>query len=1030
MKNAVLFLVVIVTMIMTTASGARETESSREAEKLRMKALSGPAYPDPGNGRTVATQRAASADTTWLGYWSFDGAGGGCDSQGWVSADITEQIGEFFHVDDFAGLGGGSFGRLNPLEGDQSLWCGARPVATGPLCGYAALPGYGNNWTQRFCTVSCLDVEGDVTFDYLISWDTEWGYDFINVEFKNCDAEWPTSSGGYYGGGGTGLDGIGEPQFRSVPHADSLHSGQVHVSIVFRSDGAWSDQDGLWDTDGALIVDSLSVSDSTGIVLGVEDFEDETVGDTGSNDWVSCNEPGFGDFAAVYSGLTVLQEDLCNYDVSCLWTFFDGSTETYACGGFPAQPAVPKGNQRGQYIWNEVWSPAFPWTGWGSTAELAFDAYMDLPLDNLVFFVWHVRSIVDGCAGFWDDFGFVYYGGDGEWQKRVFPIGSFIDPAATDIQVALGTWDMCQFWCGVYGTGNCHSHAPMFDNVSVYRVNTQGPVWANRDIDLFQDNFATDGTLTGTVRADMANNTNNWGSSHNIIPGDSMVVEVNDPDYGLRLDPYTGTRSAVYAYVSVLPPNQPGKTGSHLTDDDLRWPVVDSLTWAGDTWYVVRADSILTSGGYYAPQNQFAIDLNDNLFTPGDTIRFFFRADSDAPSTDVTYWTRSTGTTADMYRAISNAMEFTCLPAGGFLRGGDILYVDQYDGYGGQQYFDTAFQILGLEGRVDRYDTRGPTSIAGNSPGGRVKNVVQQIGGAYRRIIWDSGSMTLGTIGDATSRPSYADDGTVLYQFLENLGTSGGLYLSGDNLPSELLGLSGDAGLLRNKYTSYAVSADDHGQAGFAVSPLVVGRPGSMFAHAFGPDTLVAYGGCPTLKSFDVLSPTGNSVGHAGYDGSLAPNHAAVVAQTTINPNSQHVGLVLSGFSFASIRDNRPGAIPARAEHLNDILTWLSGVQATPTDAAATVSFNGLDQNYPNPFNPATTIRYQVARTGPVSLKVYNVSGQLVRTLVDGRVDAGVLHEARWQGVNDAGQSVSSGVYFYKLVAGDFVETRKMVLLK
>ena len=94
------------------------------------------------------------------------------------------------------------------------------------------------------------------------------------------------------------------------------------------------------------------------------------------------------------------------------------------------------------------------------------------------------------------------------------------------------------------------------------------------------------------------------------------------------------------------------------------------------------------------------------------------------------------------------------------------------------------------------------------------------------------------------------------------------------------------------------------------------------------------------------------------------------------------------------------------------------------------MTFNELKQNRPNPFNPTTTIDFQVKHTGHVSLKIYNVAGQLVRTLVDEQVSAGAIHTAQWKGINDAGQSVSSGVYFYKLVTNDFTMTKKMVLLK
>jgi hypothetical protein len=89
-----------------------------------------------------------------------------------------------------------------------------------------------------------------------------------------------------------------------------------------------------------------------------------------------------------------------------------------------------------------------------------------------------------------------------------------------------------------------------------------------------------------------------------------------------------------------------------------------------------------------------------------------------------------------------------------------------------------------------------------------------------------------------------------------------------------------------------------------------------------------------------------------------------------------------------------------------------------------------LFQNEPNPFNPSTTIRFDVARDGGhVSLRVYDIRGALVRTLVDGRLEAGRT-SARWDGRDDAGQLLATGIYLYRLEASEFSETRKMLLLK
>lgn len=88
-----------------------------------------------------------------------------------------------------------------------------------------------------------------------------------------------------------------------------------------------------------------------------------------------------------------------------------------------------------------------------------------------------------------------------------------------------------------------------------------------------------------------------------------------------------------------------------------------------------------------------------------------------------------------------------------------------------------------------------------------------------------------------------------------------------------------------------------------------------------------------------------------------------------------------------------------------------------------------LSPNYPNPFNPSTTIRFELPRAVPVNLTVYNLLGQRVRTLLDAEKAPGV-YTAVWDGRDEFGKSVSTGVYFYRLQAGDFVQTRKMLLVK
>jgi hypothetical protein len=98
------------------------------------------------------------------------------------------------------------------------------------------------------------------------------------------------------------------------------------------------------------------------------------------------------------------------------------------------------------------------------------------------------------------------------------------------------------------------------------------------------------------------------------------------------------------------------------------------------------------------------------------------------------------------------------------------------------------------------------------------------------------------------------------------------------------------------------------------------------------------------------------------------------------------------------------------------------------TEEVPVVPF-ALEQNYPNPFNPVTTITFSVPERGRAVLNVYNVKGELVRTLVDDVVAAGDV-SVTWDATDRFGRQISSGVYFYRLIVGDLEMSRKMILLR
>ncbi|HID39029.1 MAG TPA: T9SS type A sorting domain-containing protein, partial [Calditrichaeota bacterium] len=88
-----------------------------------------------------------------------------------------------------------------------------------------------------------------------------------------------------------------------------------------------------------------------------------------------------------------------------------------------------------------------------------------------------------------------------------------------------------------------------------------------------------------------------------------------------------------------------------------------------------------------------------------------------------------------------------------------------------------------------------------------------------------------------------------------------------------------------------------------------------------------------------------------------------------------------------------------------------------------------LSQNYPNPFNPTTTINYTLSKADHVTLTIFNMLGQKVKVLVNEQQATG-LHRAEWDGTNEAGNIMSSGIYYYQLKNSSTCITKKMVLMK
>ncbi len=964
--------------------------------------------------------------------------------QGWTQIDNTAQMNTFTRVEDFAGLGGGSYGRLVPIEGTKSLWFGARQGSGQVYCNWPlGSAGYGNGWHQKVYAHIVTGIEyGDtatVTVSYHLVCDTEEGHDVLTV----CHDD---HSG----------DCIVLAEYSGVVDTIASHTFDYYTMCFnfyfkFRSDQTISDEDGGIDTDGGAILDSIRVYIETEVdsfEQNYEDFESFESGEAPSGYWYWSPEYGYGN----YSGLTnnLVELDPCNENFATVLVFFLGSPVPAPNYPFPGLFSTPfcqgQGGINDPCQDEMVVSPWLDLQRYSSNCDknqnsdippgelgdmggymLSYSVYLDNPVENLVFHTWKVRNIEGGCPGRWLSEPLVrYYGDNGLWYRFEHDISSYV--TLDSIQVAVGVVDMCSVWYGIYGDCAEHTPAPWFDNIKVTRYKTVGPQWAYQGADLFQDNFPSTDDIESYVRADMAADISP-PSYPDIVPGDSVVVSCWAPNAG-GLDTLGTGEARVYLHCNVhflgtdgkpdlFGPQLEGSYGSYVSDD-------------GD-WTVLLCEQAWTSVGTVAP-DKYCVDLNDSLFTRGYAIEYYFKAyDLDGISSTLPAETEAVP--PDPCLSGRYRFEFTCLPTARIVP--HLLFVDDFDGRVTpeglvQTYYDpTTVAIVATgEPMPDRYDINQPSAMAGNGLGSRAR--LAHFHTFYSEIMWDSGDLSEGTLVSSENSTDKSDDIGFLLEYLDTLPWDGrhGLMVMGDNVASDISGYTDGQILLADWFGASLVDPSYYmmtgGDNGGVVIPLVSGLSGGQFdGHIF-----YIYGGCPEIAHFDVLATTGVGIPGLVYPEYGGEQYYAGVWAECENSLGYQVNTQWYGFSFMRIRNAVNGTL-ARNKFLNRAWRGIfhgpgNNEDLTDDEVPAVTALAGV---YPNPFNPVTRVSFSLRKKGHVSMRVYDVSGRLVRVLVDEVREAG-SYEVVWDGANDRGRATASGIYFCRMVTDDYQRTVKMVLLR
>ena len=254
-----------------------------------------------------------------------------------------------------------------------------------------------------------------------------------------------------------------------------------------------------------------------------------------------------------------------------------------------------------------------------------------------------------------------------------------------------------------------------------------------------------------------------------------------------------------------------------------------------------------------------------------------------------------------------------------------------------------------------------------------------------------------------------------------HLERGGRLFLTGQNIAEDL----------HNRGESFLGDFLKAGWSGTKTTPFAYGLRGDPITDSVQVIITGGTKGANNQTSRDILDvqPGGQAI--VVYDTTAVDEAAGLSVRFT----EYETKLVFLGFGFEAV--NRPASDPdhvTRVEFMDRILDWLMtpvGIKGDEGNSPDLPFVYDLGQNYPNQFNPSTTIDFTFPSSGGTEhtkLIVYSLRGKLVRTLVDEDIPPG-SYEVVWDGLDDRGVRVSSGVYFYTLTRGELNTTRKMLVI-
>jgi hypothetical protein len=977
------------------------------------------------------------------GIWDFDDG----TMQGWYAIDLTANDPN----DPW-------FGRVtaNDFEcPDQQIWIGKQQSYADVACwacdaGLTCSLGYENDLCQRIESPVLAYGQGDVvvTFDYFSDCEGE-PYDYVDVLVVALDTQMEELDALLAGRVGGAVGSPTAPElFSGTVFSSDIPSGTAYVRVRFQfvSDPGWSDEDGEYcSTYGPFGADNVTVS-IDGAVVASYDF------DTGDDGWTAGVCPGVGTFAGV--------QPASNYDLppGC-------SLSGYVLEFHDDQFQHP-GDPDGQH-------------------EIAVSPIVDrtaypAPDYNVVLARWDMYFWQQGMNGVLYRPGWFYYpyecpqSGEMTWSRRVgqgvWYYGGSPGYCISTSNVATENGvppdaDLYRFALEVLCCCSCigfcddvPNATPLFDNIQVCLTGIpNAPVIeiSGNGACRYQDGFAQSNYLEPAApgRSDVWLNLN-WPDASTCVLGDSLCVE-GPPEGGweARLWFRVARKGPViddYAYEAWK--------SRFAGDPDVEFVgvLMDSVETAVPWSYRFASYFHEEDPGFdpaYADLSDGNEILPDNLFTPGTKIEYFVTANwVDSPG-DYYYLPDTTGGTFMEYEIlpsmrvdpVSEQIVWPCL-----------LYVDAYN-RGAERFIAPALDaylpdVPGEGPDFDKYDELGYSSNMNCSfcrtlGGNNGATLLHLLG--YRAILYNTGNFGpgAGEPGDIQCLEYWLStsvcDGNVNRQ---------GLILNGDQIvgivdairPSFLTSYLG-AYFVCEPYGAADCPAGTPEDTSACVQ--VIEPAGAAYPPMVNLYAIENYGTAP----YTVVGTTGGIGNRSWFDYDFSGPKGQVDFAEVVSDNSGsewNYRSVIDGYSYHHLTSSfygtmcipdSAGIVTAAGQEIAAALDWVFDgnppsfcvlCNEEPGDVGEVdVRVNRLFQNRPNPFNPRTVIRFSLAQRGDVELAIYDASGRLVRKLVDGRLEPG-LHEAVWDGLDERGQRVSSGIYWSQLRTEGYVSSKKLVVLR